>query len=63
MAKKPRKGSAVYVTGYPHLRGTVTQVRTRSACVLFPIRKFQWFPIDRLHVTGFDGDGSSVGWS
>ena len=62
MKKKMVKGSAVEVTGYPHLRGTVTQIRKRTACVLFPIRSFAWFPIDRLRVVGFDGDGSSVGW-
>lgn len=60
--KRLRKGSAVYVTGWPKLKGTCTQVRKHSACVLFPIRKFEWFPINRLHVCGFDGDGSSVGW-
>jgi hypothetical protein len=45
-----RKGAEVIVTGWPKLRGTVTQVRKRAACVLFPIRRFAWFPIDRLRV-------------
>ncbi len=57
-----RKGSAVYVTGWPKLRGTVTEVRKRAARILFPVRCFQWFPIDRIRVVGFDGDGSRVHW-
>ena len=61
-SKRIRKGSAVEVAGWPRMRGTVTQVGRRAARVLFPVRVFEWFPINRLRVVGFDGDGSSVGW-
>jgi hypothetical protein len=72
MSKKLRKGSAVRIKvlldesgkRWPeHLRtGTVTQIGKNRARVLFPIRSFYWLPIEWLQVTGFDGDGSSVGW-
>ena len=74
MAKKLRKGSSVEVNGDIMLQngwrrwppyyqaGTVTQVGRNKARVLFPIRSFVWVPLAALTVTGFDGDGSRIGW-
>jgi hypothetical protein len=56
-----KKGTAVRVfqSGFS---GTVTQVTRDKVRVLFPIRSFHWLNKSDVIITGFDGDGSSIGW-